>query len=256
MNSHADSYRELCAVAARATQEAADVLTFDRSELRRVKSEEGKDVKATGDERAHRSLLGALEPTGFPILSEEDEGASTVSLTEPCWIIDPLDGTFNYTRGFDMYAVSVAFWDAGKPQFGIVKDIPNGHLYKGIIDERATCDDGRVKVSRVADVSSAAVATGFPSGRDFGAASLESFLRSVQRFKKVRMLGSAALSLAHVASGHFDVYFEEDIWLWDVAAGLALVQAAGGTVKTSAVKDDWKVDVVAWNGQFEPGVTE
>ena len=67
------------------------------------------------------------------------------------------------------------------------------------------------------------------------------------------MIGSAALSLANVAAGHFDIYREEDIWLWDVAAGLALVEAAGGKVNCSPVKQDWKLDVTAWNGKFESG---
>jgi myo-inositol-1(or 4)-monophosphatase len=62
------------------------------------------------------------------------------------------------------------------------------------------------------------------------------------------MIGSAALSIAHVANGGVDAYFEEDIWLWDVAAGLALVKAAGGEYSISEIKETWQLDVFAFNG--------
>lgn len=77
-------------------------------------------------------------------------------------------------------------------------------------------------------IGSAILAKGFPVNRDFKSASLQNFLNSVQEFKKIRLLGSAALSLAYVACGRVDAYTEEDIMLWDVAAGIALVMAAGG----------------------------
>ena len=64
------------------------------------------------------------------------------------------------------------------------------------------------------------------------------------------MIGSAAISLANVASGVFDLYMEQDIWIWDVAAGIALVQAAGGTVNKTTIDTHWKLDVQAWNARF------
>ncbi|MDX1412537.1 MAG: inositol monophosphatase family protein, partial [Nitrospirales bacterium] len=98
----------------------------------------------------------------------------------------------------------------------------------GLTCRGAWLDDQEIHVSAVGVKSQAILATGFPSGRSYDTKSLLQFVHSVQAYKKVRMLGSAALMLAQVAAGRFDVYEEEDIFLWDVAAGLALVQAAGG----------------------------
>ena len=105
-------------------------------------------------------------------------------------------------------------------------------------------------VSTTKSYATASLTTGFPSARDYSDASLGNTIRKVQQFKKVRMIGSAALSIAHVANGSVDAYFEEDIWLWDVAAGLALVKAAGGDFSISEIKDSWQLDVFAFNGHL------
>ena len=86
-----------------------------------------------------------------------------------------------------------------------------------------------MSVSNTKEKAQAILATGFPSYREFSDESLREFIEQVQMYKKIRMFGAAALSLAYVACGRVDVYIESDIMLWDVAAGLALVCAAGGT---------------------------
>jgi myo-inositol-1(or 4)-monophosphatase len=107
-----------------------------------------------------------------------------------------------------------------------------------------------MRVSETSGYGSASLATGFPSARDYSDTSLADSIRKVQQFKKIRMIGSAALSIAHVANGCVDAYFEEDIWIWDVAAGLALVKAAGGDFTVSEIKDTWQLDVFASNGRL------
>ena len=92
--------------------------------------------------------------------------------------------------------------------------------------------------------------TGFPIATDFSAASLGAFVQQVQGFKKVRLLGSAALSLAMVAAGSVDAYCENDIRIWDVAAGIALVMAAGGDVRRTSRPGRYTLDVVAHNGRL------
>ena len=82
------------------------------------------------------------------------------------------------------------------------------------------------------------MATGFPVKRDYSEGSLLSFVKQVRRFKKVRMLGAAALMSVFVACGRLDAYFEEDIMLWDVAAAMAIVKAAGGVVYYQARDDN------------------
>lgn len=242
----------LRSLAEAAAARAGEVLRHNAGRLKTVESDSGRDVKAAGDRDAEQELLQVLEPTGIPILSEESGASARDCLDGACWILDPLDGTFNYVRGFPLSAVSVGFWSQGRVQFGVIHDVATAACYTGQVGEGAWCNGVPLHVSGISDTRQAVLATGFPTGRNFESRALARFIASIQGFKKIRMIGSAALSLANVAAGSFDIYFEEDIWLWDVAAGLALVSAAGGTTRYSEIKDDWKMDVMAWNGRFDP----
>ena len=147
-----------------------------------------------------------------------------------------------------MCCVSIALWQGLNPVLGVIYDFVSGKIYSGVVDKGAGCNDKAIEVSRVASYDQAVLATGFPSSRDYSDVALEASIRSIQSFKKIRMIGSAALSLAHVSSGNVDAYTEDDIWLWDVAAGLALVKSAGGTYTISEIKDRFQLDVFAANG--------
>ena len=207
-----------------------------------VVSDVGKDIKTKADQAAEAVILEALRPTALAILSEESGYESSVerlntsndSITtqdkcaKPIWIIDPLDGTFNFTRGFPACCVAIGLWAKNQPILGVIYDFVLDKMYSGSVECGATCNGESIRISDTADFRNASLATGFPSARDYSEASLAKSIRRVQQFKKIRMIGSAALSIAYVANGYFDAYFEEDIWLWDVAAGLALVKAAGG----------------------------
>ena len=245
-----------------AARRAGELLRDAYSADAGVVSAVGKDIKTEADKAAEGVVLDALRPTGLAILSEEsgvvqEAGASSVSnkstnqplkLSTPTWIIDPLDGTFNFTRGFPACCVSIALWNGLEPVLGVIYDFVSDKMYSGIVGEGACCNGEPLSVSKTESYASASLATGFPSARDYSDASLADSIRKVQQFKKIRMIGSAALSMAHVANGALDAYFEEDIWLWDVAAGLALVSAAGGNFSISEIKATWQLDVFAYNG--------
>src|SRR5205814_8035180 len=93
------------------------------------------------------------------------------------------------------------------------------------------CGDATIRTASTETCERAVLATGFPAATDFSAGALGDFVERVRAYKKIRLLGSAALSLAYVASGRIDAYVERDIKLWDVAAGIALVRAAGGATE-------------------------
>lgn len=238
------------ALARTAAEAAAELLRSEYLAEAQVTDDAGKDLKTHADVAAQDLILTHLQASGIPVLAEEDTKAcpASIQMDQPIWLVDPLDGTLNFTRGFAMAAVSIALWDKGKPVLGVVQDIHHGHVYAGELYKGAFLDDHPIDVSRVNDSAKAILATGFPSGRSYDTESLLGFVKSVQSFKKVRMLGSAALMLAHVAAGHFDVYEEEDIYWWDVAAGLALVSAAGGSFDMSPGSGDFKFRVRASNG--------
>lgn len=239
---------QLAELARKAAREAVAVLSGAFSSDPGVVSAERKDIKTKADVAAQEVILCVLASSGLPVVAEEDAGASETGDGRR-WLVDPLDGTMNFVRGFPMAAVSVALWDGDRPLLGVVHDVFAGGAFRGVVGAGAWLDDTPVHVSGVSDPGQAILATGFPSGRSYDEAPLLEFVAKVRRFKKVRMLGSAALMLSQVAAGRFDAYEEEDIYLWDVAAGLALVKAAGGNFRMERGSGGHKWNVKAWNGQ-------
>lgn len=234
-------------LAVSAAREAGALLTDAYRQNAGVQSLKGRDIKTEADLAAEACILRTLAPSRLPAVAEEtaaDQGPPDGRF----WLVDPLDGTMNFSRGFPMYGVSIALWSGGEPQLGVVFDIARGLLFRGIVGLGAWCNERRIRVSNVSDRSQAVLATGFPTHRDYSPDALGRFVARVRDFKKIRMIGSASLSLAWVASGAFDAYTEEEIMLWDVAAGLALVLAAGGTIQVQSGRRHWSVTAAATNG--------
>lgn len=201
---------------------------FERSQ---VNSDAGRDIKHKADIAAHEQILSNLtENSAYPVLSEESFKEKDAQFGGLYWIVDPLDGTVNYTRDMGNCCVSIGLWQDNEPVLGVVYDFEKGRLFKGVVGQGCWFNEAQAYPSLEVKAEKAILATGFPVNRDFESASLRSFLDKIIDFKKIRLLGSAALSLAYVATGRVDAYTEEDIMLWDVAAGLALVKAAGGYV--------------------------
>ena len=209
----------------------------------------GRDIKHRADLESERIILNLLEKSSpYPILTEESGEIGKLDLTSYFWIIDPLDGTLNFTRGIDFSCVSLSLWHGNEPLLGVINDFNRGEMFSGINGRGAWCNHRAISVSREQNVQQAVLATGFPVNRDFSSAAIGSFIQHIRGFKKIRLLGSAALSLAYVACGRVDAYTEEDIMFWDVAAGIALVRAASGFVSFQNSKSKpWAKDV--WAGE-------
>lgn len=237
---------ELLRVAAiEAAHAAGEVLRGPLIHDAGVQHSQGRDIKTQADLDAERVVLDRLAATGLPVLSEESGVRGDFDLSKPCWIVDPLDGTMNYVRGIPMACVSVALFDAQRPCFGVIHDVNSEATWCGGLDTPATCNDRPIHVGGAKRRSQAVLATGFPRSRDFSADAMGRSLERLAAYKKVRMIGSAAMSLAWTAAGHMDLYLEEDIFLWDVAAGLAIVEAAGGAVHWTPWDDQWRSTVLA-----------
>lgn len=197
-----------------------------------VLSEAAHDIKLKADQQAEERILEILAGRlPLPVLTEESGEHGALTETSRMWIVDPLDGTFNYSRGMPMCCSSVGLWENGQPMLGAVYNFFNDELFTGIVGQGAWLNGKSIAVSGVRDVAKASLATGFPHHQDFDEAPLRRFIGQVQSFKKIRMLGTAALMGAYVACGWLDAYVEEDIWLWDVAAAVAIARA-GGAVAT------------------------
>jgi len=194
-----------------------------------IDSQEGKDLKLAADRQSESILIEKLGNTGIPILSEEKGFQGEEHPEGYKWIVDPIDGTVNYYRRLEgLSCVSVALWKGNQPVLGVINRFEQNELYAGIVGNGATLNGVSIKTSGITQVSQGIIATGFPVGRDYSSESLQHFITNVQRFKKVRMLGTAALMGVFVASGQVDAYMEESIMIWDIAASAAIVLAAGG----------------------------
>lgn len=208
---------------------------------------EGKDLKLSSDRLSEKIIMDILAESGIPILSEEcgfqcestgPERADIKRAQKLCWIIDPLDGTVNYFKGMDELAcVSIGLWREDRPVLGVVYRFMTEELYCGG-EGIAACKNGiPIRPSDVRRTKDAVMAAGFPVKRAYDTDSLSQFVRQVQHFKKVRMLGAAAVMSTFVACGKIDAYFEDEIMLWDVAAGTAIVNAAGGSSVLELLQD-------------------
>lgn len=202
-------------------------------------SEGEHDIKSAADLVANKRIQEILEKTGIPILSEEGGDFDWGLLdTDAVWVVDPLDGTVNFMQGNPLNCVSIALWKRREAVLGVVYDFVRDELYVGGRYKAACCNGELVRVSEQREAGRALLGTGFPSGVAYESAEIREFVESMKRFRKVRLLGSAALSLAWVARGWLDAYTEKGIYFWDVAAGLALVKAAGGYVRWESDSED------------------
>jgi myo-inositol-1(or 4)-monophosphatase len=213
--------------------------------------ENPKEVKAIADTVLEKEILQALRPIGLPILSEESGHMSGQQKSEYWFIVDPLDGTFNFVKGLGPCAVSIALWQDQKPLFGVIYNLLERQLIWGGKGLGAFCEGREIFVSSTMNKTEASICTGFPVRLDIeNESAIKYFWSIVRPYSKVRMLGSAAISLVNVAKGAADVYSEQNIMLWDVAAGLAIVEGAGGTYVLKETGNDWSCRVFASNAHL------
>jgi len=180
-------------------------------------------------EAAIREVLQRHHP-GVPILGEEGGGAEQ-AVTR--WVVDPLDGTTNFVHGLPHYGPSVALEVDGVPSVGVVIDVSRGEVFRAARGGGAWCNERRLRVSEVRELDQALVATGFAYDRreqERAAFYLERVQRVLEACQGVRRAGAAALDMAWVAAGRLDAYWEYQLGRWDVAAGVVLIEEAGGTV--------------------------
>ncbi len=178
-------------------------------------------------EAAIRSCLSAHTPD-IPILAEEGGGPWDESTR---WIVDPLDGTTNFVHGYPSYAVSIGLQVDGVLEVGCVFDAVHGRSYTATRGGGAWWGDQRLQVSECTSLDRALLVTGFPYDRR---TNVDRYLKYVREFlirtQGIRRAGAAAMDFVALASGRVDGYWEFGLNPWDVAAGVLLVQEAGGVV--------------------------
>lgn len=240
----------LLAAAQQAAGEAAEALKRMRPQWSGVEQVIGREVKVHADREAEAIVVAALKRAGpIPILSEETGwiGAEEGGEHDLAWAVDPLDGSVNYIKGFPHCAVSIALLRNGRPVLGVVDCFLLGETFAGLVGAGAWMNGARISVSAVAKREEGILNTGIPARAKTDEASFNTFMNEMLKWRKVRMLGSAAAALAYVAAGRADFYRESGSMIWDVAAGLALVEAAGGHIKMEGPATDQPMVVAASN---------
>jgi myo-inositol-1(or 4)-monophosphatase len=183
------------------------------------------DVVTAMDREVERFIRGVIAAR-FPrdaIIGEEEGGGAG----EHLWLIDPIDGTANYARGLPRYCVSIGYLEHRVPMLGAIYDPSHDWLYSAAAGEGAWRDGERLAVSPVADMTAATVECGWSTRR-----TTEDYVALLSRVMHagaaIRRAGSGALGLADVAAGRSEAYCELHINAWDCAAGIVIVQQAGG----------------------------
>ncbi len=234
-------------VAIAAAREAGDVLVghFGRLDPASVEEKAANDVVSVADRESEavirRAVLGAFPSDRF--LGEET-GLSGVDEASPSWIVDPLDGTANFVRGFPHWAVSIARTRGGllgEIEAGVVWDPVKNDLFAAEAGAGAYRNGHRMRVPPRPDLRSAALATGFPFRQVHRIDTYLGIFRTLfLRVRSMRRAGSAALDLAYVGAGIFDGFFEFGLSPWDTAAGALLVTEAGGLVSDFEGGGTWR----------------
>tara|TARA_B100001559_G_C16476504_1_gene611652 strand:+ start:1174 stop:1917 length:744 start_codon:yes stop_codon:yes gene_type:complete len=185
----------------------------------------------------------------FSILGEET-GPSD-KLEEYFWVIDPLDGTSNFLRGIPISCVSIALMHKLEPVLGVIYDFNHDDLYFGHQESKAFINDQEIQVSSLSLKNESTLVTGIPAKTNYSDEEFNQLISTFQAWKKIRMIGSAAMAAAYVAAGKAETYQENGIFLWDIAAGAAIVSAAGGIASISNLQSDYRVDAKFSNNQIE-----
>jgi myo-inositol-1(or 4)-monophosphatase len=224
-------------VMARAAERAGRALIRDFGEVEQLQvSRKGPgDFVSTADMKAERIVRKELERArpdyGFLL---EESGRIEGRDPHSCWIVDPLDGTTNFLHGLPHFCVSVALSQSNELTAGVIYDPLKDELFWAEKNNGAYLNNRRLRVSGRKRLSDALVATGVPFRIHQGTAVFETFEKQLghimPRVAGIRRYGSAALDLAYVAAGRFDGYWENGLNPWDVAAGVLIVQEAGGFV--------------------------
>ena len=238
-------------LAKEAARQSGDLLINNKSEYNQRLNSNSKDTKLKADIESESLIKSIIsENSSFPILAEES-GKSDDDLGDTFWVIDPLDGTANYNRNIPICCISIGLVKNMKPILGVIYDFNNDDMYVGdTYSKKSVINDQIIEVSNISNKEDGILITGLPHDSDYSEQSLNSMIDDMQKWQKIRMMGSAAMAACYVASGKVDQYQEKGIYLWDVIAGAAIVESSGGCAEISNQRENFQVDVVFSNSNI------
>ena len=203
----------------KAAEKASKILIRDFGEIEKLQvSIKGPaDFVSSSDKKAEKIIIQELlkSKKKYSFLTEES-GKITSSDTNNIWIIDPIDGTTNYLHGIPHFAISIALQSNNEIISGVIFDPIKNEMFYAEKDNGAYFNNQRIRVSKKKKIDQCLFATGGKKG--------------VKNSLNVRKSGSASLDMAYVAAGRYDGYFQNNLHLWDIAAGIILIKESGGKI--------------------------
>jgi len=247
-------------IAIKAARRAGSVILRHSGQLDRltIESKGRNDFVSEVDHQAEAEIIDTIQ-RAFPdhsILAEET-GAKHNSASTYQWVIDPLDGTTNFLHGYPQFAVSIAVLNNKRLDQAVIFDPLRNELYTASRGEGAKLNDRRIRVSGVQRLENSLIGTGFPfKSYEYLEVWIDCFRALLPKTSGIRRAGSAALDLAHVASGRLDGFWEIGLKPWDIAAGCLLIQEAGGMVSDFKGGQDYMAsgNIIAGNPKIFDGV--
>lgn len=244
--------------AARAARAAGALMLRNLRRTKRVNESSQHDIKLELDVRCQKLIERALRKALPEAAFFGEEGTSGDPDSRLRWVVDPIDGTVNFTYGIPHACVSIALQQRAAPGkrpsdaayadgfetiVGVVYDPFTDELWTATVDGPARLNGRRIAVASRTRLAEAIVALGFAKYRHTLDLMLPVFEKLIHRVRKIRITGSAALATTYVASARFDAYVEYGVRLWDIAAGGLILQRAGGTFWRRAVDDQQTYEI-------------
>ena len=236
----------------KACMKASKILIRDFGEIEKLQVSEKSpgDFVTASDKRVEKVLMKELEKSEYSFLTEES-GLIDGKYKDKRWIIDPIDGTFNFLNGLPHFSISIAYEENGEIISGIIYDPIKNEMFGAHKGSGAYLNNTRMRVSNKSEFKNSCLVTGGPKSTS------KIKERILDEYKKVSMItnshirksGSAALDIAYVAAGRYDGYWQREINYWDIAAGIILVKESGGfinPIKENGFKAE-KIDIIATN---------
>jgi myo-inositol-1(or 4)-monophosphatase len=226
-------------VAVRAARAAGAIILryLTRVEGLAVEEKSRHDYVSEVDRLAEAEIVKELR-RAYPDHAVLGEESGQTGKSDKVWIVDPLDGTHNYLRGFPHFCVSIGFRDHGDLVYGVIYDPLRDELFTASKGDGAYLNDRRIRVAKRETLAGALLCTGYPyRQREHLNTQLDITRAMLGQAEDIRRTGSAALDLAYVANGRLDGYFETGLKPWDMAAGCLIVREAAGKVCDFAGRD-------------------
>ncbi len=245
--------------AVQAARKAGDLAAgyFNRAQRLEIRSKARNEFVTQVDEAAEQLIIDAIR-SRYPEHAFLAEESGRHGDAEQLWIIDPLDGTTNFVHGFPVFAVSLALQIRGRLELGVIYDPMRQELFTAMRGQGAQLDGRRIRVSALSSLDGALIGTGFPyrSDSDESSRYLAMLKAVLEHTAGVRRPGAAALDLAYVAAGRLDGFWEFALKPWDLAAGMLLIQEAGGLADSldGEVNPLDSGSIVAGNPKVQPAL--